>query len=285
MSRNHLLFSLSLFALGCGPSEGDSSADKGLQDSGAQAESGADQGQADAAAEQRCGDCHGNHEDQTPPPALNGSEDPREPGVGAHAVHMSPPALYARVKCSHCHVVPERIDAPGHIDEERPADVEFSGLPVVHAEGSVDAEGRCSVYCHGSQLRIETFKSPPWTEPGSLECDACHGMPPPNPHPGDAEDCGRCHIEVSDEAGEIIDPLRHMDSLYKAPPQAHVVHLGGDNGILMQCGECHDGGNYHGPLKDGESLESTGLCEGVGCHSGEPHPRLVEHWRDYRPFE
>ncbi|MBU0552320.1 CxxxxCH/CxxCH domain-containing protein [Myxococcota bacterium] len=237
----------------------------------------------DAAPPPACGACHGAPDDPTPPPDLEGRVDPTTPGVGAHAAHMRPAAWRGAVKCAHCHVVPETVDDPGHIDAARPADVVFSGL--ARAGGAPEMQGRrCDVYCHGGFMRIRPSASPPWTTPGALDCGGCHGMPPPVPHPQD-EGCGRCHLEVADLEGEIIDARKHIDSILQAPKEAHSPHLGGDGGDDLACDACHDGENYHGPLKDGQPLATTTICD--ECHGEGPDqeaPTSPQAWRDYKAF-
>ncbi|MFZ5785667.1 MAG: CxxxxCH/CxxCH domain c-type cytochrome, partial [Acidobacteriota bacterium] len=191
-----------------------------LPDADADASSDADAGPA-------CGACHGPDETGAPPPDLSGSTDRTTPGVGAHAAHLAEAPLRGRVRCGHCHVVPETADAAGHVDDARPADVTFSGLAAMGGTPVRDGD-RCAVYCHGSFFRVDPGQSPPWTDPsaGPLSCTACHGLPPASPHPA-ATDCGRCHIEVASLDGAIVHPSQHIDGVLQAPHGAHLVHLGG----------------------------------------------------------
>lgn len=199
-----------------------------------------------------CGDCH-----ETAGPARPGAR--RLPG--AHAAHLAPSDEHAAIRCEVCHPVPETIDAPGHLDAERPADVRFSGLAARRVTPSHGPDG-CVVYCHGGGLLVEQRTSPPWTAAGPLGCDACHGLPPPAPHPA-ADDCARCHLGVIDAAGRIASASRHLDTVLAAPPQAHFVHLGGGGREPLACTACHDDDRYL--LRDHRPLEETAVCD--PCHA------------------
>jgi len=227
---------------------------------------------SDEAAEPACGSCHGNGDDPAPPPGLDGATDPTAPGVGAHAAHLASSTWHADVRCRHCHVVPERVDAPGHVDDARPADVTFGGLATIGVAPSFAPTG-CTTGCHGSALHVDARSSPPWT--GTLDgCTGCHGLPPMFPHP-DATDCGRCHLDVADATGGIATAARHGDGLVQAPHGAHLFHLGGGASTSLACTHCHAGTAYHGPLNDGQTLETTTLCD--ECHPATFDPL---QWRD-----
>lgn len=155
-----------------------------------------------------CNDCHGSGELGAPPPALDGSTDPRFSAVGAHLAHLEPSRRLGNpAACGDCHLVPSQISVPGHIDTPLPAEVfpetisptslAFTGgaLPVYEPE--LD---RCSnTYCHGGA-------EPRWTPSGveQLTCGSCHGVPPSSePHDPSMRifDCTTCHAEAIDEFG------------------------------------------------------------------------------------
>jgi predicted CxxxxCH...CXXCH cytochrome family protein len=53
----------------------------------------------------------------------------------------------------------------------------------------------CSnTYCHGASLSGSKHLTPIWTnvDPTQLECDVCHGFPPPSPH-YQGSTCEMCH--------------------------------------------------------------------------------------------
>jgi predicted CxxxxCH...CXXCH cytochrome family protein len=230
-----------------------------------------------------CGSCHGTLDDPTPPPDLSGAVDPAASGVGAHAAHVAAASTHAPVRCKHCHVVPEDIDALGHRDDARPADVTHAGLAVAAGASGEYIDGHCAVYCHGSALRIDPVDSPAWTSTEVLGCEGCHGQPPAAPHP-QASDCQACHLEVIDEGGAIIRPAFHGDSILQAPHGAHTAHLGWSEGPRLACESCHpvvEGVvHVHGPLKDDQDLAHTTIC--LDCHAeGEVSP---EEWHAYSSF-
>jgi len=239
-------------------------------------------GDADAVdvgdAGEACDTCHGAAGQPAPPPDLAGGTDRTARGVGAHAAHLAASDRHATVRCSHCHPVPDRIDAPGHIDEARPADVVFSGLAAAAGVTTVWDGTACTVYCHGGAMRFSPHRSPAWTGADGTTCTSCHDLPPGASHPA-ATDCGRCHLQVADAAGAIVFAALHIDSIIAAPHGAHLVHLGGADGDDLPCNTCHPDGAYHGPLRDGGTLEDTTVCD--PCHA--PGTYDAAAWRGYVP--
>ncbi|HVY25382.1 MAG TPA: CxxxxCH/CxxCH domain-containing protein [Polyangiaceae bacterium] len=226
------------------------------------------------AAVQRCASCHGDptrdgdYLDRSAPPLdLLGRTTPHDPGVGAHAIHLRASETHGAVPCRECHVVPDSVDAPGHADDPRPAEIDFGSLARRddHAPRYDFATRSCrDSYCHG---RAE----PRWTAPKSEAeaCGSCHGLPPPEPHP-QSERCFVCHGQVLDRERHFIAPSRHVDGVVDyepgdcvschgssenaAPPAdttgttavsalgvgAHQAHLsGGSSGRPLSCTECH----------------------------------------------
>ena len=224
--------------------------------------------------EATCWSCHGSEELAAPPPDLQGSQERSSSGVGSHRAHLQASEWHGEVKCQHCHPIPDAVDSAGHMDEQRPADVAFTGLAARGGEPSMEG-GRCAVYCHGGTLKFETAVSPSWTSTAGTTCTSCHAMPPPAPHP-DRSDCAVCHIDLMDEQGSIIQGWQHIDSILQAPHGAHLVHLGGAGGPDVACEQCHDGIFYHGPLRDGHTLEDTTVCD--SCH---PDGVDRQQWHDY----
>lgn len=222
----------------------------------------------------RCASCHGDPqrggdylERAAPPFDLLGRSATRDPGVGAHAFHLNASATHAAVACQECHVVPDSVEAPGHADDARPAELHFGRL-ARHAghTPSYDAQTRScqDSYCHGQA-------QPRWTEPHTSgeACGSCHSLPPPAPHP-QSERCFACHGDVIDEQRNIVAPELHVDGKVQyspggceqchgsksnaAPPSdlrgrtditalgvgAHQAHLlGGSAGRPLACAECH----------------------------------------------
>ncbi|MBI5500462.1 MAG: hypothetical protein HY907_09475 [Deltaproteobacteria bacterium] len=71
----------------------------------------------------------------------------------------------------------------------------------------------------------------------------------------------------------------HIDSIVAAPHGAHLRHLGGAGGLDLPCTTCHPDGGVHGPLRDGEPLETTSVCD--PCHPAGSVDAAA--WRDDRP--
>lgn len=134
---------------------------------------------------------------------------PQELG-GAHTAHLLDNRVGRAVPCVTCHVVPERVDAPGHLDDIPGAEVIFSGLARAGGANPALAEGRCgNTYCHGATLRGGTYVAPTWTDgPRATACGACHGVPYPNHYGGV---CADCHGAVVDRAYRIVRPALHMN--------------------------------------------------------------------------
>ncbi|MBI5544332.1 MAG: CxxxxCH/CxxCH domain-containing protein [Deltaproteobacteria bacterium] len=238
----------------------------------------ADSGVADGGVVEGCGQCHGTADDPAPPPDLSGSSDRSRPGVGAHSKHRAPAAWHNDIKCDHCHVVPAATDLE-HGQQGGEAVVTLKGLAAAGVTPSYE-NGSCSVYCHGAKLKFgEAKRSPEWTSTAGTTCTSCHGMPPPAPHP-DVDDCGRCHLDVSDENGAIISGFRHIDGYVTAPKGAHLIHLEGAGGPVYECVVCHDGERYHGLLKDGKALEETTACD--GCHPSDAESKKAV-WETWKP--
>jgi predicted CxxxxCH...CXXCH cytochrome family protein len=223
---------------------------------------------------QRCASCHGDATRPgdyllraAPPSDLSGRGSTRDPGVGAHALHLYGSPTHAAVPCEECHVVPDRTDSPGHADDDRPAELTFGRLARSRDHAPFyDARARTcgDSYCHGQA-------EPRWTAPHSSAeaCGSCHGLPPPAPHP-QSERCSACHGDVVDEQRRFVAPALHVNGKVEyrggecqlchgsqaspAPPfavtgesstralgvGAHQAHLtGGEAGRALACTECH----------------------------------------------
>lgn len=149
-------------------------------------------------SEEGCRGCHGTPE--APAPEDRG-----------HRVHLAPElGLRGPIACSDCHLVPEAIRSPGHIDSALPAEVfpaEIAAVSLAFARGARPAfeQGTCAgTYCHGDV-------TPEWTR-GTTACGSCHGIPPRDAahDPGiGIGDCATCH-------GSAVDPFgnprsEHLD--------------------------------------------------------------------------
>jgi hypothetical protein len=186
-----------------------------------------------------CNTCHGNFSDPSkiaPPRALNGSTDPSYPGVGSHASHLYTNNLGNTIRCSTCHTFPQSVYAPGHIDNDGKAEINFGRLAVQGgANPSYDfTSNKCSnTYCHGnfvfyqdSTAQINKFVytqptmtgnnfAPQWNKVDGTQmaCGTCHGLPPTGHLPFKITDCSSCHYGVVDGNGNIIDPTKHINGV------------------------------------------------------------------------
>jgi predicted CxxxxCH...CXXCH cytochrome family protein len=205
--------------------------------------------------EVNCSTCHGSSANAAPPMSLSGETKSAAPGVGAHQEHLRDGALRAAIACSECHVVPESITEDGHID---PLPAEVTWGPLAAANGAAPEwaalPGRCdSTYCHGATLSGGTTTAPYWggTGQGQTDCGACHGAPPPPPHPA-STDCRACHPGTVDETGAI--------------DVAGGLHIDGKTDVVGgACNACHgSAANPAPPRSMTGAMETTDT--GVGAH-------------------
>jgi predicted CxxxxCH...CXXCH cytochrome family protein len=116
--------------------------------------------------------------------------------------------------CEGCHPLPAEWFVEGHLDAV--VTVQFPSGSLAATGGLTPAwDGAvCSqVYCHGVSLDGAQYPEPRWTDTfeGGLDCVACHGQPPPTPHPADDE-CEECHEASYSESGGL-DPDRHPNGV------------------------------------------------------------------------
>jgi len=128
--------------------------------------------------------------------ACRGTGDDPSPARGAHLAHPHPGEAL-EVGCESCHVVPERIEDPGHLDDLPGAEVVFGGRALARgAAASRDGAGCREVACHGAGLGGGTLTTPRWDDASgdAARCGACHSTPPPAPHTAN-EGCSAiaCH--------------------------------------------------------------------------------------------
>jgi predicted CxxxxCH...CXXCH cytochrome family protein len=201
---------------------------------------------------ERCDSCHGSGELGAPPADLSGRTDPTSIGVGAHQIHLDGGASARPVACSDCHQVPVRVSDDGHLDTSPHAELSFAGVAVASGHEPLwdrDALSCSDSWCHGPSAQSSV--SPRWVEPGALSCNGCHSMPPQAPHP-QMDDCARCHQDVIDAQGSIIDRSKHVNGVV-------------DVSAPSQCDSCHGSGPLGAPpaALDGSTDISA---PGVGAH-------------------
>lgn len=211
-----------------------------------------------------CAACHGTDESAAPPPDTTGGTSTSAPGVGAHATHLRVTPDFRVLVCEDCHVVPTAGDT-AHADGV-PAELTWSALAQTDAPASYSG-GVCAVYCHGRSLPGGRITEPTWTtvDGSARACGACHGVPPPPPHPAARlRDCAMCHpfggathvdgtLQVSADCGacHAVPPAtgahrRHF-GVVADPPVAEYGDLrvvsdyepGGSSEYVFGCGNCH----------------------------------------------
>jgi predicted CxxxxCH...CXXCH cytochrome family protein len=182
-------------------------------------------GTVDVMIPEACNACHGDEESPAPPRDTAGNTDAIDRGVGAHRNHVMEGKIARALDCTVCHVTPQRVTDPGHIDTDLPAEVLFGAF----AKGEGTEKGTkvlptwdgatltCrNTYCHGAFTNGNADYAPVWTQP-KLEgevCGTCHGLPPPLPHPQlvpGVLECVTCHPKVVDKDLTIIDRGLHLN--------------------------------------------------------------------------
>ena len=164
-----------------------------------------------------CSSCHGDGsrsgDDLTkaaPPADLSGSTDVTSLGVGAHQTHISGGQVSRPVPCGECHIVPSKVNDPGHVDDWNTAEVTFSGAAIVagHTPNWNRQTASCTdSWCHGPVTSGNV--SPVWNDPNvALTCTNCHGLPPPDPHPQVGQNplvaqCWICHTNITQGFGFV----------------------------------------------------------------------------------
>lgn len=204
-----------------------------------------------------CTACHGDERRtgdslsrSAPPLDLDGNTAEKSKGVGAHERHLSSKG-HAPVDCEQCHVVPETVFSPGHVDSEAPAEVTFGTLASLsQRRPEYDRKtGNCTdSYCH----RDATVK---WTDARTEKdaCGTCHGLPPALPHP-QKEDCSACHGDVIDKNDKWVSAKLHVNGKVEVKIQA-------------ECAGCHGTNPETGAPPPDLSGNLEPSARGVGAHA------------------
>ena len=203
--------------------------------------------------------CHGSDISTAPPTSIAGDTATTAKGVGAHQQHLNvAPTWHRQVECSDCHVVPQTVGAPGHIDGDNVAEVQFSALA-----GAAPAYTgtTCTAQCHGSAALGGTHPEPTWTQvDGSqVTCGSCHGTPPPAPHPQDPN-CASCHPSMEEGSLTFRDPSLHINGVVDVADAAQT-----------SCTACHGSPTSSAPPKD-LSGQTAATAPGVGAHQAHLAP-------------
>jgi len=244
-----------------------------------------------------CGECHGTLGNSAPPASLTGQTLTGDPAVGVHQAHLSGGKVRTAVLCSECHVVPSKVDDPGHLNGG-PAEITFGLLATAGGvKPSFDPVlGKCfNTYCHGGSLAGGRLTAPAWR----TGCDACHGNPPemggdpPKAHPRDT-DCSKCHSAYADANGLVaFEGSKHpspagCDACHGFPPPSphpqspscrlcHSGTVAQDGTIALEGGLHIDGSvqaaangphleGYASPAEHGQDFLAGGTAACSSCH-------------------
>jgi predicted CxxxxCH...CXXCH cytochrome family protein len=174
----------------------------------------------DPSATGGCTACHGAAATNAAPPKdLTGNTAATVATVGAHQAHLKASTSYHAVVCASCHVVPQTVGAPGHLDGDNIAEVKFDTLNPKGAYAKATAT--CStMYCHGNGQGNNG--SVAFTTAGPLACTACHatsGTGMSGQHSkhirGEGMKCNGCHRDVVDVNMNIINADLHVNGVHE----------------------------------------------------------------------
>ena len=166
-----------------------------------------------------CTSCHGSVTSAAPPKDLKGNTATTAPGVGAHQAHLKASTSYHAVVCASCHVVPQTVGAPGHIDGDNIAEVKFDTLNPLGV--FTEATSTCStMYCHGNGRGGNGTIT--FVQVGPLACTSCHptnGTGMSGRHSthirGEGMKCSQCHRDVVDQNMTIIKADLHVNGVHE----------------------------------------------------------------------
>ncbi len=196
--------------------------------------------------------CHGSDTTSAPPVSVSGGTDTSSVAVGAHRQHLSGQGSWHRaVACADCHVVPDVVGAPGHIDGDNKAELTFS----MTASPAMWTGTSCTTKCHGTTAWGGSKPTPTWTLVDGTQsaCGSCHGTPPPAPHPTEMN-CASCHPTMEEGSLTFRDPASHINGV------VDFVNAGATGG----CTTCH-GSTNSAPPKD-LAGNTVATARGVGAH-------------------
>lgn len=174
-------------------------------------------GHVDVAVPTSCDGCHGSAGNAAPPRDVAGNVDTTSPGVGAHQAHLVDRGFARVVQCEECHVVPSSVFAAGHLNGA--VELRFSGVALANGASPTFAGGSCAnTGCHDishftGRPGGGTNTVPVWTRVDGSQrtCEACHGAPPPPPHPA-VSTCETCHLNVTAQK-TFVNPARHINGV------------------------------------------------------------------------
>jgi predicted CxxxxCH...CXXCH cytochrome family protein len=242
-----------------------------------------------------CTGCHGDatravsgHNQPAPPKDTQGNTSSQQ--IGAHQIHLegrgsggATKPLAKGFRCEECHVYPTTL---AHVDD-RPAELSFQG-PTGTAAGRTPAYESgamtcASTYCHnparpdGQVVDLGGTNHVPSWNGGASEvagCTACHGKPPPAPHPQvdkasapitATTQCNQCHPgTVGTDGNILIDPS----------PTATPLHVNGEINTDYHPADFASSAmhgpaaNYHSLTLFPQGIETCKTCHGADLNGG-----------------
>ena len=172
----------------------------------------------DVSATGGCTSCHGAAANAAPPKDLRGNSATSAATVGAHQAHLKSSTWHHAVVCTSCHVVPQSVGSPGHMDGDNVAEIVFDTLNPTGVY--TKATATCStMYCHGNGRGGNG--SIAFTKAGQLACGACHSTNGTNmsgrhrTHVNEGIRCSGCHAEVVDAGMNIVNADLHINGVHE----------------------------------------------------------------------
>jgi len=175
---------------------------------------------------QNCTFCHGTEQVQN----YTAADLPKAaPATGGHPGHSA-----VNMDCAECHAPVTSLD---HMDGV--TTVPFGALARTGGLNPAWASPTCSsVYCHGVGIQNGggTSTTPTWVA-GTVQCGACHALPPPTSDPAFPNNGHPFHVGIGAACTACHAGTTHVNGLseYKAVIGGAVKSDG------WNCASCHDG--------------------------------------------
>ncbi len=226
-----------------------------------------------------CTGCHGGDLNDTgaPPKGLSGETATTDLAVGAHTAHVSGGSIANAMTCAACHLEPDNIASPGHLDPDSIAELTWGDIS---GDQSIwnRSNAKCSnVYCHGNFTGGNNANAPIWTGTDQASCGSCHNVD--NNYANLKWEhqlhieigglaCDDCHSSVVNTSLQIINTSLHVngsvDLLTKDQAKCDVCHKPG----AVLCTMCHGGiDNQSGAPPTSLTGETLPSHISVGAHS------------------
>ena len=186
----------------------------------------------ETAAAVACTRCHGGGDNATGAPPLDGRgrSDTTVRSVGAHTAHVGGGRVTAPLGCEACHLAPGPEAPLAHVDGETRVILGIAAAPTGTPRRGMPARPAATSTATARRSPADSSPRPVWTvvrpKGSPPDCGACHGAPPPPPHPARA-DCGTCHagtIRAGTEREIDVAGGRHLNGVVEAPQGCTACH-------------------------------------------------------------